>query len=164
MSLLFNSEIVLECCWLVWNHYFANRFSQVSTMTSFRSAGWNRGFALIRASASCCCCSVSNHGNELTYYSDVIRSAMASQFTGVSSVYSTICSGADQRKYQSAASLAFVRGIHQGPVNSPHKGPVTRKMFPFDDVIYLYSSYIITYLYSSYIIIYLYSHVFTLYE
>ena len=28
-----------------------------------------------------------------------------------------------------------MRGIHRGPVNSPHKGPVTRKMFPFDDVI-----------------------------
>ena len=36
---------------------------------------------------------------------------------------------------QSSASLAFVRGIHQGPVNSPHKWPVTLKMFPFDDVI-----------------------------
>ena len=31
--------------------------------------------------------------------------------------------------------MAFVRGIHRWPVNSPHKGPVTRKMFPFDDVI-----------------------------
>ena len=40
-----------------------------------------------------------------------------------------------QRKYQSSASLAFVRGIHQRPVNSPHKWPVMRKMFPFDDVI-----------------------------
>ena len=38
---------------------------------------------------------------------------------------------ADQRKYQSSALLAFVRGIHRWPVNSPHKGPVTRKMFPF---------------------------------
>ena len=40
-----------------------------------------------------------------------------------------------QRKHQSSASLAFVRWIHRWPVNSPHKGPVTRKMFPFDDVI-----------------------------
>ena len=39
------------------------------------------------------------------------------------------------RKYQSSASLAFVRGIHRWPVNSPNKGPVTRKMFPFYDVI-----------------------------
>ena len=44
-------------------------------------------------------------------------------------------SGADHRKHQSSASLAFVRGIHRGPVNSPHKWPVTRKMIPFDDVI-----------------------------
>ena len=44
--------------------------------------------------------------------------------------------GADQRKHQSSASLAFVRGIHRWPVHSPHKGPVTRKMFPFDDVMH----------------------------
>ena len=36
---------------------------------------------------------------------------------------------------KSSASLAFVWGIHQWPVNSPDIGPVTRKMFPFDDVI-----------------------------
>ena len=42
-----------------------------------------------------------------------------------------VCSGADQRKHQSSASLAFVRGIHRSAVNSPHKGPVTRKMFPY---------------------------------
>ena len=50
-------------------------------------------------------------------------------------VYSTVYSGADERKHQSSASLAIVRWIHRGPVNSPHKWPVTRKMFPFDDVI-----------------------------
>ena len=48
--------------------------------------------------------------------------------------------GADQSKHQSSASLAFVRGIHRWPVNSPHKSPVTRKMFPFDDVIIRTSS------------------------
>ena len=62
-------------------------------------------------------------------------SVMASQITGVPIVCSTVCSGAHQRKYQSSASLAFVRGIHRWPVNFPCKGPVTRKMFPFDDVI-----------------------------
>ena len=56
-------------------------------------------------------------------------SAMASQITGVSIDYSTVCSGANQRKHQSSASLAFVRGIHRWPVNSPHKGSVTRKCF-----------------------------------
>ena len=62
-------------------------------------------------------------------------SAKASQITGVSIVYSTVCSGPDRKKHQSPASRAFVTGIHQCPVNSPHKGPVMRKMFPFDDVI-----------------------------
>ena len=61
--------------------------------------------------------------------------AIASQITSHTIVYSTVYSVADQRKHQSSASLAFVWGIHQGPVNSPHKWPVKRKMFPFDDVI-----------------------------
>ena len=54
---------------------------------------------------------------------------MASQITSLTIVYSTVNPGADQRKDQSCASLAFLRGIYRGPVNSPHKGPVTRKMF-----------------------------------
>ena len=58
-------------------------------------------------------------------------SAMASQITGVTIVYPTVCSGENQ----SSASLAFVRGIHRWPVNSPHKGPVMWKRFPFNDVI-----------------------------
>ena len=68
-------------------------------------------------------------------YSDVIMTTIASQITSLTIVYSTVYSGADQSKHQSPASLAFVWGIHRGPVNSPHKWPVTRKMFPFDDVI-----------------------------
>ena len=50
-------------------------------------------------------------------------------------VCSAVCSGGDKGKHQSSASLAFVRGIHRSSVDSPHKGPVTRKMYPFDDVI-----------------------------
>ena len=69
------------------------------------------------------------------HYDDVIMSAIASQITSLTIVYSTVYPGADQRKHQSSASLAFVWEIHRGPVNSPHKWPVTRKMFPFDDVI-----------------------------
>ena len=60
---------------------------------------------------------------------------MVSQITSLMIVYSTVYSGADQRKHQNSASLAFVRGIHRWPVNSPHKGPVKGKMIPFDDVI-----------------------------
>ena len=70
-----------------------------------------------------------------SHYSDVIMGAMASQITSVSIVYAIICSDTNQRKHQSSASLAFVRGIHRGPVNSRHQRPVTRKMSPFDDVI-----------------------------
>ena len=66
-----------------------------------------------------------------TRSSYVIMSAMASQITGVSMVCSAVCSVVDQ----SSASLVFVRGIHRWQVNSTHKGPVTRKMFPIDDFI-----------------------------
>ena len=64
------------------------------------------------------------------HYNDVIMGVMASQITNLTSVYSRVYSGADQRKHHSSASLAFVWGIHRGPVNSPHKWPVMRKMFP----------------------------------
>ena len=74
-------------------------------------------------------------GSSPVHYSDVIMGMIASRITSLTIVYSTIYSDADQRKHQSFASLAFVLGIHRGPVNSPHKWPVTRKMFPFDDVI-----------------------------
>ena len=68
--------------------------------------------------------------NKLTpiHYSDVIMSAIAFQTIGVTIIYSTVCSSADQRKHQSSASLVI----------SSHKGPVTRKIFAFDDVILIY--------------------------
>ena len=69
------------------------------------------------------------------HYSDVIMSAMASQITRVFIAHSTLCSGADQRKHQSSASLVFVKRIHRWPVNFQYKGPVTRNIFPFDDAI-----------------------------
>ena len=69
------------------------------------------------------------------HYDDVIMTAIASQITSLTIVYSTVYSGEYQRKHQSSASLALVRGLHRGLVNSPHKWPATRKMFPFDDVI-----------------------------
>ena len=103
----------------------------------------------VTVSVLCCICSVSVYLRDRSsyceisqdleaasfHYNDVIMDAIASQITSLTIVYSTVYSGADQRKHQSSASLAFVRGIHRWPVNSPHKWPVTRKMFPFDDVI-----------------------------
>ena len=67
------------------------------------------------------------------HYNAVIMGMIASQITSLTIVFSYL--DADQRKHQSFASLAFLRGIPRGPVNSPHKWPVTRKMFPFDVVI-----------------------------
>ena len=88
---------------------------------------------------------ISIHGIELvlpacssflsTHYDDVIMDWIASQITSLPVVCSIVYSGVNQRKHQSSASLAFVREIHRGPVNFPHKWPVTRKMFPYDDVI-----------------------------
>ena len=83
----------------------------------------------------------------LFHYNDVIMGAIASQITSLTIVYSTVYSGADQRKHQSSVSLAFVRGIHRSPVNSPHKWPVTRKMFQFDDVIMLKQQALVTSMY-----------------
>ena len=73
----------------------------------------------------------------LLCHNSVVRmNAMVSQITGVSTACSADCSGADQRKRQSSASLAFVMGIHRWPVDSPHKRPVTRKLLPLDDAVH----------------------------
>ena len=45
------------------------------------------------------------------HYDDVIMGAIASQITSLIIVYSAVYSDADQRKHQSSASLAFVRGF-----------------------------------------------------
>ena len=75
-------------------------------------------------------------------YCDVIMVAMASEIASLTIVYSTIYTWADQRKHQSSVSMAFEWGIHRWPVSSPHKWPVTRKMFPFDDVIMVFMRHI----------------------
>ena len=75
---------------------------------------------------------------DLYHYDYVIMTMLASQITSLTVVYLIVYSGVNQRKHQSSASLAFVWEIHRGPVNFPHKWPVTRKMFPFDDVIMLH--------------------------
>ena len=67
--------------------------------------------------------------NPRPHYNDVIMGTITSQITSLSIVYSIVYSDVDQRKHQSSASLAFVRGIHGGPVNSPHIWPVRGKCF-----------------------------------
>ena len=69
------------------------------------------------------------------HYNNVIMGTMTSQITSLTIVYLNIYSSADQRKHQSSVSSAIVRGIHRWPVNHPDKWPVTRKIYPFDDVI-----------------------------
>ena len=107
-------------CWL-WDQ-FPNR-SQLSTIMACKS----------RYIPSFC-----GIHTPLGHYDDAIMSEIASQITSLTIVYSTVLSGADQSKHQSSASLAFVWEIHRWPVNFPHKWPVTRKIFPFDDVIMPY--------------------------
>ena len=66
---------------------------------------------------------------DVVHYRDVIMGVTASQITSLTIVFSTVYSDADQRKHQSSASLAFVRGIHRRPVNSPTNGQLGGKCF-----------------------------------
>ena len=59
-------------------------------------------------------------------------SAMASQITSLTIIYLAVYSSRRSKK----TSKFRVTGLCEG--NSPHKGTVTRKMFPFDDVIMLF--------------------------
>ena len=77
------------------------------------------GYRLYRQTSSC-----PPQGN-IPNNIDVILSAMAYQITSLTIVWWTVYSDADQRKYQSTASLAFVRGTHRWPVNFPRKGRAT---------------------------------------
>ena len=88
------------------------------------SALVRRRFVVIRFNDAYTCHQVK--WSKWTHYNDVIMSAVASQTTSLTIVYSTVYSGVDQRKHQSLASLAFVWGIRRWPVNSSQKGPVTR--------------------------------------
>ena len=69
------------------------------------------------------------------HYIDVIMRTMASQITSLTIIYSIVYSGPDQRKHQSSASLAFVRGIHRWPVNSLTQKASNAENVPFDDVV-----------------------------
>ena len=114
-------------------------------LTVFSMKPWFNGYKIVAHLADTCDSDVyGGHVDSATvsgsHYADVIKSLLASQITSLTIVYSPVCSGTYERKHQSSASLAFVRGIHRGPVNSPHKWPVTRKLFPFDGVIMRFPS------------------------
>ena len=82
--------------WLTWSYCLGHLFTKRHRLVGIRNP-------------------ITNHCN------DVIMGVIASKITSLTIVYLTVYSGADQRKYQSSVSLAFVRGIHRRPVNSPHK-------------------------------------------
>ena len=100
-----------------------------------RSSCWIRMiYLIILRDASLTCSGVSeiilktmDKIDRCQHYNDVVMGTIASRITSLTIVSSTVYSDADQRKHQSSASLAFVWGIHRGPVNSPYKWPVTRK-------------------------------------
>ena len=134
-------ETILSCCPLIirntcqryWNQNIIINFKIVHLKMSSRSVNighfvqaWIYSIIWSKGSPRC---------TTGIHYNDVIMGAIASQTTSLTIVYSTVYSDTDKRKHQSSAPLAFVRGIHRGPVNSPHKWQVTQKMFPFDDVI-----------------------------
>ena len=113
------AESEMSSYWLNFRHMFSNG--------NFR---WRMNF--LRP-----CCLGAGVTNPLRWRHNG-HDGVSSQITSITIIYSNVLSGADKRKHHSSASLAFVRGIHRWPVNSPHKWPVTRKMFPFDDVIMLF--------------------------
>ena len=81
---------------------------------------------------------LTSHGNYFSTTGPLLLHWRHNGHSGVSNHQPHYCLlnrvfGCRSKKHQSSASLVFVWGIHRGPVNSPHKGPVTRKMFPFDD-------------------------------
>ena len=83
-----------------------------------------------------CCLQVRNiffvwgiHWHRMVQPIVVQSPVISSRITGVSIVYSAVHWVTDHRKHQSSRSLAVVRGIHRWPMDSPHKGPVTRKLF-----------------------------------
>ena len=105
------------------------------TDVSLRLSSCTRQTYLIDFRSVCCQTLYVHHTLFILHYSNVIMGAMASQITSVTIVYSTVCSSADLRKRHSSESLAFVLGIYAVTGEFPHKRPVTRKMFLFDDII-----------------------------
>ena len=132
-----------------WGTIFSEILIEILTFSfkkmrlKMSSAKWRPFF-----SASMCLCSHDNKaashrvvilhsflfdcGRSFTWHcSEGIMGTMAPQITNLTIVYSAVHSGANRRKHQSSASLSSGRWS----VNSPHKWPVTRKMFPLDDII-----------------------------
>ena len=126
-------------CWLPEIQFASQQLATLSEDNSVvRSSYHNNENPYMWQESLCGCTGDQKRPHGLfwgSHYCDVIMGAMASQITSLTIAYSSVCSRPDQRKPQNSASLVFVRGIHRWPLKSPPKGPGTRKMFPFDDVI-----------------------------
>ena len=119
---------------MAWNYQFTN-FNGSRVM---RSHGSQRNLEkIIDGLVQDCSISIVSALEILQSFGDT-KVYSLSQITSLTIVYWIVYSGTDDRKHQRSASLAFVRGIHWWPVNTPHKWPVTRKMFSLDDVIMLF--------------------------
>ena len=115
-----------------WSHFIpamrGNPGDQLGSIWHWRQPGWCWDpywdpyiqCGLVNRQAICVCLVC------VYYYSDIIMNVVAFHTTGVSIVYSTLCSGVDKRKRQSSVTWLM---------NSPHKSSVMWKMLPFDDVI-----------------------------
>ena len=104
-----------------WYEKYANRIRHLYRMHSWPIS--NNLCAVVGCDGRAEVQGISMKEKSVCHYNDVIMNAMASQVTSFRVVYSTVHSDADQRKHQSFASLAFVRGIHRWPVDSPHERP-----------------------------------------
>ena len=71
----------------------------------------------------------SGRNRTIVHYNDVIMTTVASQITSLTVVYSIVYSDADQRKHQSSASLAIVRGSHRDRWIPRTKGQLRGKCF-----------------------------------
>ena len=131
---LAGNRLACDCNTLWLKQWLVTRRHQVTDIDEVL-CGSGQAQVLAQVGSSLVCSTNLSQYGCVSHYNDVIMSAMASQITSLKIVYPTVYSGADQRKHQSSVSLAFMWGIHRWSVNSPHKWPVTLKIFPFDDVI-----------------------------
>ena len=73
------------------------------------------------------------------HFSDVTISAVASQLTGISSVYSTVCSGAHKRKKTITVPRHYCEGNSPVTGGFPSQRTSNAENVPFDDVIISYN-------------------------
>ena len=112
------------CCWIRVGYFFSLRLAYICLSKIIWCSHLNRYMIFTFISDRC--------HPDITFVLD--------EHHGVSNHRSRDCvfNRLFRRRPKKTSKLTVTglrEGIHQWPVNSPHKGPVTRKMFLFDDVI-----------------------------